>query len=270
MLVAVPLAGAPAAMAETTGAVGGVRDPATGTLELTVQASEHAGVGLRGAAVTLAGRLLDAAPFADSDCEPGTCPEVGTLSLSAPTTGVADGPQRLEVTVEEGDGRIVHLVDRTVTVANTPPQYSSTVTLRVGSSPSSGASGGTQPPGGVGGEQTGCRSPQLAVALARRSVRVRGGILLLAPGRRHRFAGRLSCRTAGRRTAAPAGTPVGLRHWVRGRIARERVLRVGANGRFAARVRIDSRRTLALRARSAAGNVVRVRIRVGVLPGGRP
>ena len=135
LLVVAMLAVAPAAMAETTGAVGGVRDPAAGTLELTVQASEHGGAGLRSAAVTLAGELLDAAPFDDPACTAGTCPAVGSVNLLAPTTGVPDGPQRLEVTVEDGNGDVVHLVDRTVTVANVQPPYSSTVTLTIGSNP---------------------------------------------------------------------------------------------------------------------------------------
>jgi hypothetical protein len=264
------LAAAPAAMAETTGAVGGVRDPAAGTLELTVQASENGGAGLRSAAVTLAGELLDAAPFGDPDCVAGGCPEVGSVSLTAPTTGVPDGPQRLEVTVEDGAGRVVHLVDRTITVANIQPPMHSTVTLTIGSNPSTGPSGGTEePPGGVGGQQTGCRAPRLSVVLAQRPVRVRRGMPLLAAGRRHRFQGRLTCLAGTRRVAAPSGTPIGLRHWVRGKIQARHVLRVSAKGRFSVRVRISSRRVLAFRARSATGTIVRVRIPVGVAGDGK-
>jgi hypothetical protein len=260
------LAGPTAATAATTGAVGGLRDPATGTLELTVQASENAGLGLRSASVSLGGRLLDAAPFADPGCGPGTCPEVGSVALQAPTTAVADGPQRLEVTVEDGAGQVTVLVDRTVTVANTPPTYTSSVTLAIGSNPTTGGSGGTEepPPGGIGGEASGCRAPRLTVVLASRSVRTRRGVPLLAPGKRHRFTGRLTCHDGTRRVAASRGTSIGLRHWVRGRVARQKVLRVGTNGRFSARVRVTSRRVLAFRARSADGGIVRVRIRLGV------
>jgi hypothetical protein len=269
VLVATLLAAAPAARADTNGAVGGVRDPATGTLQLTVQATESSGAGLRSASVALAGRLLDSGSFADPACGPPSCPAVGTVSLEALTTGIADGPQRLEVTVEDGTGRVTHILDRTVTVANTPPQYSSTVDLRIGSHPASGPSGGTPDPPGVGGEQSGCRSPQLAVVLSRRAVRIRRGLPLLAAGKRHRFAGRLTCHDGTRRVAAARGTPIGLRHWVDGTIRRQKVLRIGANGRFSALVRVDGRRTLAFRARSATGKIVRVRIRVGVTNGSR-
>lgn len=187
------------------------------------------------------------------------------------TTGVPDGPQRLEVTVEDGAGRVVHLVDRTISVANVQPPTSSTVTLTIGSNPSTGSSGTPeQPPGGVGGNQTGCTSPRLSVVLAQRQVKVRRGLPLLAAGKRHRFTGRLTCLAGTRRVAAARGTPIGLRHWVRGQIELQRVLRVGAGGRFVARVRITGRRTLAFRARSATGAIVRVRIRVGVAHGRNP
>ena len=259
---------APAALAATAGAVGGVRDPAAGTLELTVQASENGGAGLRSAAVTLAGQLLDSAAFDDPGCVAGGCPEVGSVSLTAPTAGVADGPQRLEVTVEDGAGRVVHVVDRTITVANVQPPVPSTVTLTLGSGPSTGGSGTTEtPPGGVGGEQSGCRAPRLTVVLAQRAARVRRGVPLLAAGRRHRFQGRLTCLAGTRRVAARRGTPIGLRHWVRGHVEAQHVLRVGADGRFSARIRVPSRRVLAFRARSDSGAIVRVRIRVGVAGG---
>jgi hypothetical protein len=268
LLVVTMLAVAPAAMAATTGAVGGVRDPAAGPLGLTVQASENGGAGLRSAAVTLGGELLDVAPFDDPACTAGTCPAVGSVTLLAPTTGVPDGPQRLEVTVEDGNGDMVHVLDRTVTVANDQPPYSSTVTLTIGSNPATGPSGATQdPPGGAGAQQSGCQAPRLSVVLARRPARVRRGLPLLTAGKRHRFLGRLTCLAGTRRVNASAGTPIGLRHWVGGRIELQRVVRVGTRGRFAVRARVPSRRVLAFRARSATGNVVRVRIRVGVIRG---
>jgi len=166
--------------------------------------------------------------------------------------------------VEDGAGVVTHILDQTVTVANTPPKYSSSVSLTIGSNGTTGPSGGTpDDPGGVGGQQSGCRSPRLAVVLSTRPVRVRRGLPLLAPGKRHRFAGRLTCRAAGgKRVPARRGTPIGLRHWVDGNVRRRRVLRVGANGRFTALVRVAGRRTLAFRARSATGRIVRVRIRV--------
>jgi hypothetical protein len=245
-------AGTPAAMAATTGAVGGVRDPAAGTLDLSVQASEHDGAGLRSAAVYLAGELLDAQPFADPACGPGTCPAVGTVALNAPTDGVADGPQRLEITVEDGAGTVTHLVDRTITVANTSPTYTSSVTLTIGSGTTTGPSGTTpDPPGGVGGDASGCASPRLTVVLAKRT------------GKRHRFTGRLTCLVGSRRVPAARGTPIGLRHWAKGKIRHHAVLRVGAKGRFTVLIRVAARRTLAFRARSATGKIIRVRIPVG-------
>jgi hypothetical protein len=269
VLVATLLAAAPAAAADTTGAVGGVRDPATGTLDLSVQASEHSGAGLRSASVTLDGQLLDRAPFADPACAAGACPAIGTVSLAVPTTGVADGPHRLAVSVEDGAGGVTTILDRVVTVANALPSHSSTATLTLGSGDTTGPTG--DPPGagpGVGGEDAGCHAPRLAVVLKRRAVRVRRGLPLLSRGKRYRFAGRLTCLAGSRRVAAAQGTPIGLRHWVTGTLQRQRVLRVGARGRFTALIRIGGRRTLAFRARSESGKIVRVRIRVGIVRGG--
>jgi hypothetical protein len=273
VLVAALLAAAPAARAETTGAVGGVRDPATGTLQLSVQASEHSGAGLRTAAVALDGQVLHSAPFADPACAAGACPAVGTVALRAPTTGVADGPHRLEVTVQDGAGRVSHVLDRIVTVANTVPDHSSSVTLEIGAGGTSAPSGDPPPADGPGvggaGGTAACHAPRLSVVLKRRAVRVRRGLPLLARGKRHRFAGRLTCLAGTRRVAAAQGTPIGLRHWVNGTVRRQRVLRVGPRGRFTALIRVGGRRTLAFRARSDSGKIVRVRIRVGILRGGR-
>ncbi len=109
------------AQASTFGAVGGVRDPASGVLELRVQAIETAGVGVRRATATLAGSALETATFAEPDCVPGVCPAVGAVALDVPTYDFPDGPARLEVTVEDAAGTVTHVVDQTVTVDNTPP-----------------------------------------------------------------------------------------------------------------------------------------------------
>ncbi len=137
--VALALLAAPSARADVHGAVGGVRDPAAGVVELTVLATEDGGAGLRSAAAVLGGEPLAAAPFGAPSCLPDSgdpvagCPAAGTVTLLVDTAEVADGLQRLEVTVEDGAGRVTRLVDRSILIANTPIPWQSSVTLTLGS-----------------------------------------------------------------------------------------------------------------------------------------
>ena len=86
-----------AAQAEVHGAVGGLRDPAAGTLQLNVRVTETTGVGVRRATAMLGGHLLDSQYFADPACAAGVCPTVATVDLAVPTAAVPDGTARLEV-----------------------------------------------------------------------------------------------------------------------------------------------------------------------------
>jgi hypothetical protein len=264
---------APAANAEVdtqapTGAVGGVRSQASGVLTLTVFAVDEGG--LSRAAVAIDGAPLDDSPFGDGCVElpddAGTdCPEVGTATLEAPTTGFADGPHRLTVTVLDAAGNVATLVDQTVTVANTPPKNTSTVTVNVGSGRIRGPSGSNPGGGPVGPEEASCAAPRLEIFLASRPLRIRKGLPVLAAGHKYRWRGKLTCRIDGKRRAAPRGTVVQLRSIVRGRLAGTRKLKVGRHGRLSVRLALRSSRVLVFRFAGTDGDVVRVRVRVRVI-----
>jgi hypothetical protein len=272
-VLAVVVPAAAPAHAAVSGAVGGVRDPASGVLELWVQASESGDAGLRTARAMLAGQLLDTAHFDDPACAAGSaveCPAAGGVGLRVPTTAVPDGERRLEVAIVDGNGVAVHVLDRTITVANTPIPWTSTVTIGIGSSgttspspaPGDGGSGGGP---GPGGGAIGCRSPRLSVSLAQRPLRWRRGTPVLLAGRNYRFRGRLTCVIDARRRAAPRGTRVELRHVRRGRTIARRNVPVGANGRIRARLMFRSSRSLVFRVRAADGKRVQVRIPIRVV-----
>jgi hypothetical protein len=256
----------PAAQAATSGAVGGVRDPAGGVLDLTVQAVENGGVGLRRASVTLGGTALDTAAFAEPDCAPGVCPAVGTVALSAPTYGVPDGPARLEVTVEDAAGTVTHVVDQTITIVNRQPTSTSTVTVSVGA----GAKNPQTGPGGPGGpagpsDTSGCASPRLSMFLAQRPLRIKRGVPVLAAGRKYRFRGRLTCVIDGRRKPAPRGTLVQVRDRRNGRTIERPAARVKTGGAIVSKLSHRRSCTVVFRIRGAGGHLVSVRIPIRVV-----
>jgi hypothetical protein len=257
-----------AAQASTYGAVGGLRDPASGVLELSVQAVETEGIGLRRATARLGGHILDSVFFADPDCTPGVCPPVASVDLTVPTTAVSDGPARLEVTVEDAAGTVTHVVDQLVTVNNKPVVSTSTVTISVGAgakTPQPGPGG----PGGPGGPHgnDGCVSPRLSMFLAQRPLRIKRGVPVLAAGRKYRFRGRLTCLVNGRRRAAPRGTVVEVRDRRRGRTIVRDVARVRADGRIVTKLAHRRSCTVVFRIRGAGGRLVSVRIPIRVVSG---
>lgn len=259
-----PPAGEAAVAADTTapaGAVGGVRDPAAGILELTVRATDD-GAGLSVATGSLGGRVLDTARFDSGGC----CPAVGEVRLRVPTALVADGPQRLVVQVTDGAGNAAKLVDQVVTVINTPPLHQPIVTVVVGSrgggpSPSPGPGGSPPPAPGFR-----CRAPRLSMTLAQRPVRYRRGVPVLAAGRRYRFHGQLTCLIDGRRVVAPRGTLVRVRSRRPGRTFVKPSVRVGGKGRVVARLAFRTSRSVSFSVRPAT---VRIRFHVVRLRGGR-
>jgi hypothetical protein len=238
---------APASAAEgpdttpPTGAVGGVRSPASGTLELRLYASDE-GSGLANAEATLDGappafvRLGSGScperPAPGTEPPPGACPEsVSAVPLSLDTTAVADGERPLRVRVTDGAGNTATLVDRTIVVRNAPPTGIGTIaTVTVGvASQSSGEEGnpgkgkgcekGKACEQGKGGEKgkglalkrRRCRAPHLTMRLAKKPLwRTRPHhVPVLRYGRRYPYAGKLTCRAAsGKRFLAPKGTPV--------------------------------------------------------------
>ena len=253
-----------------TGAVGGVRSQAAGVLTLSVLAVDN-GLGLSRAAAALDGAPLADAPFGDGTCveapdeAAGTgCPSVSTATLEVPTTGVADGPHELTVTVRDAAGNVATLVRQTVTVANTPPKNTSTVTINVGSGKIRAPSGSNPGGGPVGPEEELCAAPRLEVFLASRPLRVRRGLPVLLAGHKYRWRGKLTCRIGGKRRAAPRGTLVQLRSIVRGRVAGTRTLKVGRRGKLSVRLALRSSRVLVFRF-VGENAVVRVRLRVRVI-----
>ena len=277
LALAMSLAFAPAAVADVappTGAVGGRTNPAAGVLDLSVQATD-AGLGLSRAAAALDGHVLAASWFGDGTCvevpdaDAGTgCPAVGNASLHLPTTGVADGPHTLTVMAQDAAGNVGTLVDETITVANTPPDNHSTVTITVGSGQTTVPPPGSGPgDGGVPGEgdENGCRSPRLSVFMSQRPLRYRHGVPVLVRGRPYRFIGHFTCRIDGRRRAARRGTVVELRSLVGGKIVAKRRLKVRRDGRISERLAYRSSRVLVFRVRGTDGYVARVRIPIRII-----
>jgi hypothetical protein len=274
--IAALLAIAPAAVSDDVaprGAVGGVRSPAAGILELSVLANDD-GLGLSRAAAALDGEILAAGRFGDGTCvevpdaDAGSgCPAHGETTLSLPTAGVPDGAHTLSVIAQDAAGNVGTLVQQTITVANTPPPQHSSVTVTVGSGTTTGPPSSGPGGGGVAGEgdEHGCRSPRLSMLLAQRPLRFHHGVPVLARGRAYRFSGRLTCRVDGRRRSARRGTAVELRSLVRGRIVAKRRLKVGRHGRLAVRVASRSSRVLVFRVRGTGGTLARVKIPVRVV-----
>jgi len=265
--VVLALTGAPTASAVPHGTVGGVQSPASsGALVLSVLATESDGVGLRSATALIDGGFAAAAPFEDGACRSGApvdvaCPAIVTLNVL--TIDLSDGEHELEVVIEDELGR--RFIRReTFEVDNTPPISTPTVIVDIASgaivpSPPPGT-GPTPPGGGV----PGCADPRLSMFLAQDPLRFRRGVPVLAKGRRYRFRGRLTCRIAGRRRAAPRGTAIQVLHRTRKRLMVKRSLTVRRGGRIAARLAFKSRRVLIFRLRGQSGRLVRVRIPVRV------
>lgn len=179
-----------------------------------------------------------------------------------------DGAQRLEILVEDGAGRVTHLIDRSIAVVNTPVPWQSTVTLTLGSGsarPGSPVTPSGAPP--VPGGKPPCSAPRLSIALAQRPLRFRHGIPVLARGRQYRFEGRLTCRSGGRRRPAAQGTVVEQRHVVRGRTVVKTSLKARRDGRLYAWLKPAGSRVLVFRVHAADGKIVRVRIPIRVARG---
>ena len=261
----------PAASASTHAAIGGVRDPAAGVLELTVQATESTGVGLRSANATLGGVTFEGAAFADPDCLPDSsdpdagCPAVASVGLRVATTAVPDGVHRLQVTITPGAGAPVVVYDEPITVNNTPIVSTPTVTVSIGSGAiSEPPPSGSGPPPPAGGT-SGCVSPRLSMFLAQSPLRIRRGVPVLAAGRRYRYLGRLTCRVNGRRRSAPQGTRIEVRNRLRGRTFVKPGVKVRKNGLIVTKLAYPSSRVIVFRARAASGELVRVRIPIRVV-----
>jgi hypothetical protein len=282
-----------------TGAVGGVRSPAAGVLDLRLDATD-AGTGLAAAVASLDGSSVAYVRLGAGSCPehpvPGSelpagaeCPEsVSGAPLPIDTRSVPDGPHALRVVVTDAAGNTATLVERTITVRNAPPAgsgTSATVTVGVASrSPSGGGGGhggggggGSLPPSPPPQGSSRCHSPQLKMRLAERPLwRTRPGKLpVLRFGVGHHYRGQLTCRAGGRRVAAAAGTPVQVvyriwrhttfkRHKGPVRRVRKTPIKTQPGGRLAVRLGFPTGRTIIFSYRSSNGELARVKLRIAI------
>lgn len=287
-----------------TGAVSGVRSPASGTLELSLYASDS-GWGLASVEASLEGttafvRLGSGScperPLA-GDPEPpsGACPaSVSGVPLDLDTRSVPDDEHRLIVRVTDGAANTATLVDRTIVVRNAPRTDTGTI-AKVTVGVSSGKEGGHPGRGcergkacerGRGGEKgkglalrrKRCRKPRLRMHLARKPLwHTRPHYVpVLRYGRRYPYRGRLTCMRSGRRVSAPRGLQVGVfyrvwhlsfkRPWGPVKKLHRATLSVGKGGRLWLKLGFRSGRTLIFRYHDPSGRLAKAKLRLAVPP----
>jgi hypothetical protein len=223
-----------------TGAVGGLRSPASGTLELRLSASD-VGWGLANAEASLGG-VSAFVRLGSGSCPehpspggpepaPGDCPaSVSAVPLDLDTRSLPDGGHRLVVRVTDAAANTATLLDRQIEVRNAAPPGTgstiATVTVGVASKSPGGEEGkgkgcekGKACERGKGGEKgkglalkrRRCRAPHLAMRLARKPLwhTLPHHVPVLRYGRRYPYRGRLTCLGSHhRRVSAARGTPV--------------------------------------------------------------
>jgi len=273
-------------------AVGGITDPAAGTLNLDIQATD--GVGLDFAEAWFDGQPktaqfkfngTDAKYAGCKDLTPATatvidlpldavCPTVAPASLSISTAALANGPAAINVRVVDLAGKeVVHR--QAISILNNPYLGVSSQTLSIGTSgiivPTTPP---TNPPGGGGGGGGGgavtpaqaqsCSSPRLSAILASKPVPVSKGVPVLRYRHRYRFTGRLTCVVNGKRKSAPKRTRIDLFTKIGKRTAEKSGTTIRDKGRFSMIVAYPSSRTLTFRFTNAAGKRSQVSIKVKV------
>jgi hypothetical protein len=263
VVLAVALAAPSVATAAPGGSAAGWRTPASGTMDLWVQATPDPGTGaaLRSASATLGGIPVATETFADGTCS-RTCPAIVVLAVD--THEVPDGARLLVVTIEDVDGVEKEILSQMITVDNKPVVSTLSVTVRIGSGqispPSSPPRGSVNPDDGPS-----CVAPRFSMRLAQKPLRYRRGVPVLARGRKYRYAGRLTCRINGRRSPAPRGTEVQVRNRVRGSTLTKPSFTLRKAGDVAVRLAYRSSRVVIFRIRAADGDYLRVRIPIRVV-----
>ncbi len=241
-------------------AVGGISDPASGVLNVEVQARDTQG---RLATTALA---VDAAQVASADLcpDPATGCQAEKAAMALDTQGLADGMHHVVVTVSDADGHTLTAVDRDFEVRNNVVTGSPTATMNIGAGAATpqGAAGRGSGGGVEGASASSCTAPQLSMSLTQRPLRITRGVPVLLQGKRYRFSGRLTCVTRGKRVSAPRGTRVSLIDVVHGKRVRKGHTVVRAGGRVKATLAIASSRAVEFRATTASGKTSKVRIRV--------
>jgi hypothetical protein len=261
-----------------TGAVAGVRDPASGTLQLLLYATD-AGAGLASAEATLDGDSASFAQLAGSS--------VSGVPLPVNTHAFSDGAHKLVVEVTDAAGNSAKVLDRPLTVSNIRPPSGPTATLTLGVA--GGGSGGEEGEGpspgkgqggnGQGGNGQRCRRPKLKMRLGRRPLwhtRPRY-VPVLRYGGRYPFKGKLTCLAAsGKRVPAARGTRVDVYYRVwhhsfkrrRGPVKffHLRKTKVRKKGRLKVNLGFRSGRTVLFRYRDPAGEKAKAKLRLAVPP----
>jgi hypothetical protein len=258
------LAVSPAAAAGPTAAVGGLTDPAQGTLDLEVRANDGDGR-LASTAALVDGTQVSSAGLCPSDSTTGCQSELARLPVD--TTPYADAVHHLVVTVTDATGAVFTVYERDFTVWNHRPTGSPTATLQIGSGGTAqqeaGSHGGSS--GGVAGaSDASCGSPKLSMFLAQKPLRVSKGVAVLLKGKRYRFTGRLTCVIAGKRKSAPVRTRIDVLDVVNGKTVRKGGASVGASGKLTLVASYASSRTIEFRFRAADGKTSKVRIQIRI------
>jgi hypothetical protein len=274
------------------GSVSGVRNPASGTLELRLYASDE-GWGLASAEASIDEGVRAFARLGKGSCPehptpdepeptPGDCPEaVSAVPMSLDTQPVPDGSHRLVVRVTDAAANTATVVDEEIVVRNAARAMGTKATATVGVTSQGPAEqfGGGRPPSPPGRQRRRCRVPKLKMRLASRPLWYTRPhhVPVLRYGRRYPYRGKLTCLTpSGKRVPAPKGTPVEVYYRVwrlsfkrpRGpvRYVRIRELAVGRKGRLRVGLGFKSGRTILFRYHGPDGELAKSKLRVAVPP----
>jgi hypothetical protein len=269
------------------GAVGGITDPAIGSLSLSIRAIDT-GLGLYDASASIDGTVMATAMVGGTTCVqlPGGAPGTVNLSVAAacnataddiplvvPVTAIADGAHELTVVIHDAAGNATTIADETITVANTPVTHQSSATLTIGSpTPGTDTGTGTGPTGtgtGVGGQSGNpgsggpvCLSPLLSMFLSQKPLRMTHELPVLRGGGRYRYTGRLTCLVDGERSGASIGSVIELLNVVKGRLVGKSGTTTRSGGGITMILAYRSSRTVEFRYRSVDGTASRVKIKI--------
>ena len=188
------------------------------------------------------------------------------------TAEVADGPQRLEVTVEDGAGRVTRLVDRSILDRQHPDPVAvdghadaGLGLLAAGPAVHRRLRAARCPAGApacADAAPVDRRSPSVRCASGTGSPCSRAGAATASRAASPAAAG-------GRRRPAAQGTVVEVRHLVRGRTVGKPALKARRDGRLYAWIAAGRLADVVFRIRAADGRIVRVRIPIRVAKGRR-
>jgi hypothetical protein len=263
------------------GAVGGITNPAAGTMTLSVRATD-AGVGLASARASVDGVVVASADLGAPGCgdlspdEPACPSDVEDVRLVVSTPAFGDGTHQLQVSVTDGAGNSSVLVDQPFVIHNAPLDGQSSALLTLGA----GTGDPTAPPGGPGagsggagvggagsgaaGGRSACAAPRLSMFLKSKPLRVVKGVPVLRRNGRYRFTGTLTCVVGGRRVHAHSGAAISLSNQIGRRTYRKRGVATRSDGTLAVVLAYPSSRLLDFRYTSGDGATTRVRIRITV------